>query len=78
MHNERYMSLFRNGYNQAIRIPRDSELKGTKAIIRKDGNRLIIDPDRKNGLKEILAILPTLDEDFLEITDPIIMPDDIF
>jgi tRNA(fMet)-specific endonuclease VapC len=33
--------LFRNGRNQAIRIPREFELPGDEAIIRKEGARLV-------------------------------------
>ena len=33
MHSERQVSLFRNGRNQAIRIPREFELEGNKALI---------------------------------------------
>ena len=78
MRNERHVSLFRNGRSQAIRIPRDFELEGTEAIIRKEGDNLIIEPVRKKSLKELLAILPMLDEDFPEIVDPIVEPEDIF
>ena len=78
MHNERHVSLFRNGRSQAIRIPRDFELEGTEAIIRKEGDKLIIEPVKKKSLKELLPVLPTLDEDFPEIADPVVEPDDIF
>lgn len=78
MRNKRHVSLFRNERNQAIRIPRDFELEGTEAIIRKEGDQLIIEPVRKKRLKEMLAILPTLDKDFLEITDPVVKPEDFF
>lgn len=53
MNNERLVSLFKNGRNQAIRIPRDFELEGNEAIIRKEGNMLIIEPVRKKKLKGI-------------------------
>lgn len=78
MHNERHVSLFRNGRSQAIRIPRDFELEGTEAIIRKEGDKLIIEPVKKKSLKELLPVLPTLVEDFPEIADPVVEPDDIF
>lgn len=78
MHNERHVSLFRNGRCQAIRIPRDFELEGTEAIIRKEGDKLIIEPVKKKSLKELLPLLPTLDEDFPEVADPVVEPDDIF
>ena len=77
MHNERHISLFRNGCSQAIRIPRDFELEGTEAIICKEGDKLIIEPVKRKSLKELLPVLPTLDDDFPEIVDPVIEPDNI-
>ena len=41
---ERRLKLFKNGRNQAVRIPREFELPGEDAIIRKEGERLIIKP----------------------------------
>ena len=78
MHNERQVSLFRNGSNQAIRIPREFELEGTEAIIYKEGERLIIEPARKKSLKSLLATLPSLQEDFPEIFDTLVEAEDIF
>ncbi len=66
---ERQVKLFRNGRNQAVRIPREFELPGEDAIIRKDGNRLIIEPAPTRSLLAVLATLPTLDEDFPPIED---------
>jgi len=78
MQRERHVSLFRNGRNQAIRIPREFELEGTEAIIHKEGDKLIIEPVKKKSLKALLAILPTLDEDFPEIVDLPIEAENIF
>jgi antitoxin VapB len=78
MRNERHASLFRNGRNQAIRIPREFELEGSEAIIRKEDGKLIIEPVAKKDLKALLATLPTLDEDFPEIADPHTEPEDFF
>lgn len=39
----RHVSLFRNGANQALRIPKEFELPGKEALIRREGNRLIIE-----------------------------------
>jgi len=44
MNAPRRATLFTNGSNQAIRIPRDFELTGKEALIRKEGDRLIIEP----------------------------------
>ena len=41
---ERHVKLFKNGRNQAVRIPREFELPGEDAIIRKEGDRLTIEP----------------------------------
>ena len=66
---ERHVKLFKNGRNQAVRIPRDFELPGEDAIIRKDGERLIIEPAPPRSLLAILATLPSLDEDFPPLED---------
>jgi antitoxin VapB len=78
MRSERHVSLFRNGRNQAIRTPREFELEGTEAIIHKEGDKLIIEPVRKKSLKEILTSLQPVDEDFPEIIDLPVEPEDIF
>lgn len=64
MHSERHVRLFRNGRNQALRIPREFELPGSEAIIRKEGDRLIVEPLEKPGLLAVLAGLEPLDEEF--------------
>jgi antitoxin VapB len=66
---ERHVKLFKNGRNQVVRIPRDFELPGEDAIIRKDGQRLILEPAPPRSLLAILATLPTLDEEFPPIED---------
>jgi antitoxin VapB len=74
---ERHVKLFKNGRNQAVRIPREFELPGEDAIIRKDGERLIIEPIPPKSLLAILATLPTLDEEFSPIQDPPAEPVDV-
>jgi antitoxin VapB len=61
---ERRVKLFKNGRNQAVRIPRDLELPGKDAILRKEGERLIIEPVPPKSLLAVLARLKPLDEDF--------------
>ena len=55
--------------NQAVRIPREFELPGEDALMRKEGERLIIEPAPSRSLLAVLAALPTLDEDFAPIAD---------
>jgi antitoxin VapB len=76
---ERHARLFRNGRNQAVRIPREFEFPGNEVIIRKDGNRLIVEPVEKSSrLLELLASWEPLEEEFPEIEDPPVKPEDIF
>jgi antitoxin VapB len=66
---ERHVKIFKNGRNQAVRIPREFELPGEDAIIRKEGERLIIEPVAPRSLLALLATLGPLDEDFPPISD---------
>lgn len=67
---ERHVRLFRNGRSQAIRIPREFELPGNEAIMRKEGHRIIIESALVRPLAEVLAGLETLEEDFGPMDDP--------
>ena len=66
---ERQVRLFKNGRNQAVRIPREFELPGNEAIMRKEGVRLIIEPIPTKGLLQVLRSLKKLEEEFPRITD---------
>ena len=59
----RKVSLFRNGANQAVRIPKEFELQGTQATLRQEGNALIIEPITQKSLLEVLSDLSPLTED---------------
>lgn len=69
MLDERPVSLFRNGRNQAVRIPREFELQGSQALMRKDGDSLVITPIKTNRLLEMLARWEPLEEDFPDLED---------
>lgn len=71
---ERAVKVFKNGRNQAVRIPREFELPGEDALMRKEGDRLIIEPLPPTSLLAVLAKLEPLDEDFPPIDDPIPEP----
>ena len=69
--------LFRNGRNQALRIPREFELSADEVVIYRDDHRLVIEPVELNPtLAEVLAGLMPLDEDFPSIEDPPVKPED--
>lgn len=69
MSSERYVKLFRNGRNQAVRIPREFELPGEDAIMRREGDRLILEPVPPRSLLALLETLSPIAEDFPEIPD---------
>jgi antitoxin VapB len=66
---ERHVKLFRNGRNQAVRIPREFELPGKDAIMRKEGDRLVIEPTPPKSLLAVLATLEPLNEEFPPIPE---------
>lgn len=70
MGTERHVKLFRNGRNQAVRIPREFELPGENAVMRKEGNRLVIEPAEPATLLGVLARLQPLDDAIPDIEDP--------
>lgn len=76
MQNIRHAHLFRNGRNQAVRIPREFELPGKEVIIHKEGSCLIIEPVKKrNNLSALLESWKPLKEKFPDIKD--LPPEDV-
>ena len=84
----RAVKLFRNGANQAVRIPKEFELPGVDAIIYREGNKLIIEPQKpkleKGSAAALLAALDELaklgpcEDEFPDIGDEGLLPlDDI-
>lgn len=79
MSDARTVSLFRNGRNQAVRIPVDFELPGDEAVMRKEGDRLVIEPKpRQSDLLEYLRSreplgpedqFPDVDDDHLPMRE---------
>jgi antitoxin VapB len=63
----RQVHLFRNGRNQALRIPVEFELPGDRALIHREGDRLVIEPVRPRGLVELLATLEPIADVFPDV-----------
>jgi antitoxin VapB len=58
-------SLFKNGRNQAVRLPKELEFVGISEVeIRKEGNSIILTPVRKNW--KSFTNVPQADENFLK------------
>lgn len=67
---ERHVRLFKNGRNQAVRIPREFELPGNEAVLRKEGDRLVLEAAPPRRLLQILAQLSPIEDEFPPIADP--------
>ena len=67
MDTERRVRLFRNGRNQTIQIPREFELADSEVLLRKDGDRLVIEPVKRQSLLALLATWKPLDEKFSDV-----------
>lgn len=73
---ERHVRLFRNGRNQAVRIPREFEFEAEEVIIRREEGRLILEPLPQPGLLATLARLQPLDDLVLADWDAGLAPPD--
>lgn len=72
----RAAKLFRNNRSQAVRIPAEFEFSGSRVLIHKEGNKLIIEPEPKVNLVDILKALAPLgpEDDFPENVDDMLLP----
>jgi antitoxin VapB len=68
---KRHVKLFRNGRHQMVRIPVELELPGDRAIMYRDGDRVVIEPARKRGLVALLKTMTPMDGEFPEIDDTV-------
>ena len=75
----REVSLFRNGANQALRIPRDLELPGKKVTIEPmpDGLYIRVVPEKHDTLASLLASWEPMDFDFSDLDGGMLPLDDI-
>lgn len=68
--NSKVTRLFKNGSNQAVRIPKEMAFDSEEVRLHREGNKLIIEPVQpKVGLEQLLASWQPLNEDFPEIED---------
>ena len=69
--------LFHKDHHQALRIPHGLEFHHDDVIVRKEGQRLIVEPaSRPNDLAELLASWEPLDDTFPEV-DETLLPLDV-
>ncbi|WP_375404811.1 antitoxin [uncultured Sphingomonas sp.] len=74
--NVREAKLFRNNRSQAVRIPAEFEFPGNRVLIRKEGTKLIIEPEPKTELIDVLRSLSPLkaEDDFPANLDVTLKP----
>ncbi|MEA3412314.1 MAG: type II toxin-antitoxin system VapB family antitoxin [Pseudomonadota bacterium] len=56
--------LFENGRSQAVRLPKEFRLPGKEVLIRRDGNRIILEPV-ETSFDGLVRSLDEFPEDFL-------------
>ena len=69
MREERRVKLFRDGPDQALRIPREWEFDADEALVRFEDGVLIVRQVEREGLLAWLASLEPLDVSFPDIDD---------
>ncbi len=83
----RHVRLFRNGANQAVRIPREFEFDAQEVVMKKVGNTLVLEPVTvwpqrgsaaalRMALDEIKKLGPC-DENFPDVDEGLLPLDDI-
>jgi antitoxin VapB len=78
---ELHVKFFRNGGAQTVVIPAEFEMAGEEAIMRREGDRLVIEPvGERNDLREWLASIEPWDEEFPDVDgdQPPMKDSDIF
>lgn len=65
---QRVAKLFRNGKNQAVRLPREFEMQADEVIIRKQGADLILSP-RPKTWEDYFTTARQLHDDFPQDID---------
>ena len=69
MPEERRVTLFRYGPDQALRIPREWEFNADEALVRFEDGVLIVRPREREGLLPWLASLEPLDMSFPDVDE---------
>ena len=70
--------LFRNGANQALRIPREFEFATEEVTLRREGRRLIVEPVASETLAQVLDSFEPLDFGLDSVDDTPPAPEDVF
>lgn len=77
MENSRHVSLQQNGIDQVLTIPPEFALSSTEVLLRKEGQRLVIEPFPSHSLLALLTTLQDIPEPFADIDEGLAPLDDI-
>jgi antitoxin VapB len=77
MQNSCQAYLSTSGQDQILTIPHEFALLGTEVLLRKEGNRLIIEPILPISLLSLLGTLPELTDEFPNLDEGLLPLDDI-
>jgi antitoxin VapB len=77
MQNSCHVSLLTSGQDQVLTIPHELTLSSTEVLLRKEGNRLIIEPIPSSSLLSLLTMLPEITDNFPDIDEGLLPLDDI-
>jgi len=69
MSNVCLVQLLQNGQQQVLMIPDEFALPDTEILLRKEGNRLVIEPIRPNSLLSVLATLEDIPAPFPDVDE---------
>jgi antitoxin VapB len=75
--NSRHVYLLQDGQNQVLMIPDEFVLPSTEVLLRKEGNRLIIEPILSGSLLSLLVTLEEITETFPDVDEGLLPLDDI-
>lgn len=77
MSNSNYAFLVASGKNQVLTIPSEFTLPSSKVLLRKEGNRLIIEPIQPGSLLALLSTLEDIADPFPDTDEETLPLDDI-
>jgi antitoxin VapB len=77
MQNLRHVSLLTSGQDQVPTIPHELTLPSTEVLLRKERQRLIIEPIPSSSLLSLLTTLPDITDNFPDIDEGLLVLDDI-
>jgi antitoxin VapB len=77
MSKSQHVSLLPNGTDQVLMIPHEFALPGTEVLLRKEGNRLIVEPIPSGSLLVLLTTLEDTVDDFPDVDAGLLPLDEI-